>query len=104
LFIDTGLPFGLGSTPKIFTAIANVAEWIVKQAGVNFLMHYLDDFLVIKAPDSMPNSSHLLILTSTFRQLGLPVAEEKLEGPSTCLAFLGFEVDSQSLEISHQAV
>ena len=47
----------------------------------------------------MPNSSDLLILTSSFCQLGLQIAEEKLEGPSTCLTFLGFEVDSQSLEI-----
>ena len=35
LFVDTALPFGLRSTPKIFTAIANAAEWIVKAEGVN---------------------------------------------------------------------
>jgi len=85
LFVDTALLFGLRSAPKIFTAIAEAAEWIVKQAGVNFLIRYLDDFLVIKAPDflvikepdflvikapdSMPNSSDLLLLTSTFRRL-----------------------------------
>ena len=38
LYIDTALPFGLQSAPKIFTALADAAEW---QAGVNFILHYL---------------------------------------------------------------
>ena len=52
LFVDTALLFGLRSAPKIFTAIADAAEWITKQAGVEFIIHYLDDFLVIGMPDS----------------------------------------------------
>ena len=44
LFIDTALPFGLQSAPKIFTAIADVVEWIVKAEGVDFIVHFLDDF------------------------------------------------------------
>ena len=47
VFIDTALPFGLRSAPKIFTAIADAAEWIVKQQGVEFIIHYLDDFLIV---------------------------------------------------------
>jgi hypothetical protein len=50
LFVDTALPFGLRSAPKIFTAIADAVEWILKQAGVKFVIHYLDDFLLIGAP------------------------------------------------------
>ncbi len=34
LFVDTQLPFGLRSAPKIFTALANAAEWTVRQDGV----------------------------------------------------------------------
>ena len=48
LFVDTALP---RSAPKIFTAIADAAEWITKQVGVESIIHYLDDFLVIGAPD-----------------------------------------------------
>lgn len=44
LYIDTALPFGLRSAPKIFTAIADAVEWVVKQEGVDFVLHYLDDF------------------------------------------------------------
>ena len=34
LYIDTALPFGLRSAPKIFTAITNAVEWIIRQEGV----------------------------------------------------------------------
>jgi hypothetical protein len=31
LFIDTTLPFGLRSAPIIFTAVADAAEWAIRQ-------------------------------------------------------------------------
>ena len=37
---------------KFLTAISDAAEWIVKQAGVRFIIHYLDDFLVIGASET----------------------------------------------------
>ena len=30
LYVDTCLPFGLRSAPKIFTAIVDAVEWIVR--------------------------------------------------------------------------
>ena len=99
LFIDTVLPFGLRSAPKIFTAIADAAEWIMKQEGVRSVIHYLDDFLVWGAPGSEECANALATVTRVFNCLGLPVAVEKLEGPATCLGFLGFEVDSSLMEV-----
>ena len=52
LFIDTALLFGLRLGPKIFTALADAAEWILRRAGVNFILHYLDDFLIIRTLNS----------------------------------------------------
>lgn len=52
LFIDTTLPFGLRSAPKIFNAVADAVEWILKEAGVSVVFHYLDDFLLIGVPNS----------------------------------------------------
>ena len=96
--MDTTLPFGLRSAPKIFTALVDAAEWIIRRRGVRFCIHYLDDYLVI-APNKETCSMDLQIVLSTFSELGLPVAENKLEGPSTCLTFLGFELDSKALEM-----
>ena len=53
LIIDTTFPFGLRSAPKIFTAVADAAEWIARQQGVTTILHYLDDFLVICCPGSV---------------------------------------------------
>ena len=98
LFVDTTLPFGLRSAPKIFTAVADAAEWIVKRRGVHFCLHYLDDFLIV-APDLETCARDMTIMLNTFADLGLPVAENKLEGPGTCLTFLGIELDAVRLEM-----
>ena len=99
LFIDTALPFGLRSALKLFTAIADGAEWIARKEGVRFIMHYLDEFLVLGAPGSEECSTALKKLLEVFERLGLPVAPEKSEGPDTKLTFLGFELDTMALEV-----
>ena len=47
VYADTTLPFGLRSAPKIFTAVADAFQWIVRRTGVQVLFHYIDDFVVI---------------------------------------------------------
>ena len=98
LFVDTTLPFGLRSAPKIFTALADAAEWIIKQGGVYFCLHYLDDFLMIGL-DRETCARDMQIVLETFRELGLPVATNKLEGPWSHLTFLGLELDLVALEM-----
>ena len=44
LYVDTALPFGLQSAPKIFTAVVDAMEWVAKSKGLSNLLHYLDDF------------------------------------------------------------
>ena len=45
LYVDTVLPFGLRSSPKIFNCIANALQWIAKRWGISYLDYYLDDFI-----------------------------------------------------------
>ena len=46
LYIDTALPFGLRSAPRIFTAVADALEWALLQDGLSWSIHYtLHDFL-----------------------------------------------------------
>ena len=72
---------------------------IVWQEGVDFVIHYLDDYLVVVAPASSECAVALTTLLGVFDRLGLPVAMDKLEGPWSHLTFLGFELDSSTLEI-----
>ena len=99
LFVGTVLPCGLRSAPKIFTAVADAVEWMLKQEGVRFAIHYLDDFLVIGRPNSSECTRAVGKLLHLLEQLGFPVAVEKREGPATALEFLGFEVDSGAMEV-----
>ena len=38
-------------------------------------------------------------MLDTFHDLGVPVAENKLVGPSMCLTFLGIEIDSVQMKL-----
>ena len=99
LFIDTALPFGLRSAPKIFNAVADAVEWILHRQGVKCVLHYLDDFLIIGRPGTEECSGGLATLLNIFERLGLPVATHKQEGPAESLTFLGFQLDSLAMEV-----
>ena len=74
-------------------------EWIVRQEGVDFTIHYLDDYLVVGAPASQECAEALTTVLGVFEHLGLPVAMDKLDGPWSRLTVLVFELDSSTLEI-----
>ena len=80
-------------------ALADAAKWILHKAGVSFVIHYLNDFLIIGAPNSCECQSAMKIVVETFAKLGFLLAINKLEGPTTCLDFLGFEIDSRMMAV-----
>ena len=47
----------LRSAPKIFNAVVDALQWLVQQQGVEDLDHYLDDFVMWGAPDSVTRPS-----------------------------------------------
>ena len=57
VYVDTCLPFGLRSAPKIFSAVADGLSWAMHYQGVEYLLHYLDDFLVLGLPGSVVRSN-----------------------------------------------
>ena len=99
IYVDPMLPFGLRSAPKVFNAIADALEWIIHQQGVAFCKHYLDDFIVAGPPHSQDCQLALETLDRVCSRLGIPLAQHKREGPTTCLTFLGIEIDSSGGEL-----
>ena len=99
VYIDRNLPFGLRSAPKLFTAFADVVAWAIHCCGVRYILHYLDDFLIMGAP----NSSEATIAASKamefFSATGIPVADHKTEGPATSLTFLGVLIDTDRFQL-----
>ena len=58
------------------------------------VIHYLDDFLLVGNQSKEEGRTLLDKALATFDSLRLPVAPEKLEGPTTSLTFLGIELDT----------
>ena len=83
LYIDPVLRFGLRAALKLFNVIADALEtWIARHWGVEFLWHYLDDFITIGCPNLEECHFHLHVLCETCRRLGIPLTSEKVEGLS----------------------
>ena len=99
IFIEAVLPFGLRSAPKIFNALADALQWVAEQSGVSYLRHYLDDFITAGKPLSEECQANLDLLIALCNILGFPMASNKREGPTTCLTFLGIEIDTIKFEL-----
>ena len=85
---------------KIFSAIADTLEWILKDQGVSSVLHYLDDFLTMGPGQSQECGANLTRIRQVCESLGFPLKTSKIEGPSTTLSFLGIRLDTEVLEIS----
>ena len=90
MYVDAALLFGLRSAPKIFNALADGFEWIAKNHGAEWLWHYLDNFITCGAADSDECKLNLQMLLDICNHLGVPIAQEKVEGPSTCTVIPGY--------------
>ena len=99
VYIDRALPFGLRSAPKLFNAVVDFIAWILVRQGINNLLHYLDDFLLLVTPHSNQGEEVLCIALKTLKALGIPVAIHKTQGSTPSLTFLGILIDTHNLEL-----
>lgn len=97
-YTDRAFPFGLRSAPKIFSAVADALQWILTNKGIWNLLHYLDDFIFVSKSEEVAFANKHILL-DTFTHLGVLLEPSKLEGPATCLTFLGIKVDSRTLQL-----
>ena len=99
------LPFGLRSAPKIFNAVEDALHWhLTRQGIITHIFHYFDDFIMVTPPESPPGQQHLSILLHACKVLGVSISAHKTEGPTTCLVFLGIELDTRAVELSLPSV
>ena len=50
-FVELALPFGLRSAPLIFSAVADMVEWILpNNYNLSDLLHHLDGFITARPP------------------------------------------------------
>ena len=98
-YVDKALPFGCATSCAIFEKFSTFLEFCAKKAaGKNEVIHYLDDFCGGNL--SMQEAEVFLkCILALFDTLGVPVAPEKIEGPSTTIKFLGLLVDTINMEV-----
>ena len=73
---------------------------ILKSSGGGpYLQNYLDDFLIISPPTPYLCQSQLSQCLRVCHLLGIPIAPDKTEGPSTSLTYLGFLFDTVKMEL-----
>ena len=65
-----------------FIRVVPAAEW-----GDS---HYLDNYITMGAPGMNECQHNLSTILDKCEALGVPIAPEKLIGPSSCLTFLGY--------------
>ena len=89
-FIDKCLPMGCSVSCSHFERFSSFLHWVTEmESGLHEIDHYLDDFLFAGA-DKTSNCSKLMnTFTEVCSQLGVPIADDKTEGPSTMINLFG---------------
>ena len=98
-YLDCALPFGLRSAPKVFSAVADALSWAMVYEGIEDVLHYLDDFLFFGPPQSPHCQTAMRTALRVCDALDLPVAPEKVDGPSSYILFLGIGIDTKAMEL-----
>lgn len=94
-YVDKCLPMGCSISCAAFEKFSTFLEWIVRiKCNSTSIEHYLDDFLFGGRANDNACIEAMNIFDSVCQDLGVPVADEKTEGPVTCLVFLGLEIDT----------
>lgn len=93
-YFDRCLPMGLASSCKTFEALSTAVQWIAQtKLGISYMLHLLDDFLIISGSHEQ-SSRELALFLELCSYLGIPMAPDKTVGPSTVLSFAGIELDT----------
>ena len=86
-YFDKAMPFGCSIACQCWELYSTFLEfYVARQSSVRKLHHYLDDFLFGGKKGKMT-------------LLGVPIAHEKTEGPTTKICFLGLEIDSEQMVV-----
>ena len=95
--INKAMPFGCSISCSTFEKFSSFLDWKARQmANSENLDHYLDDFFF----GGKKNTNDCQFLMDTFQtlcsKLGVPIADDKTQGPCTCLSFLGLTINTIS--------
>ena len=89
--MDVRLPFGSRRSPAIFNHFADILHWVFVNVGlVAWVIHYLDDYFLASRSKSECEKD-MWVVRALCRYLGVPLAPDKVIGPSQVMVYLGIE-------------
>lgn len=99
-YYDRTLPFGLASSCRKWDLYGSALHYFMQHhLGIECTVHYVDDFLFIVRPLDIERARRQRDMALRMcSQLGMPMAAGKTEGPTTCLTFLGIEIDTLAMQ------
>ena len=96
LYCDISVPFGLRTGAFFCQRTTNAVAHIMNNHKYKVLP-YIDDFAGAAPKDS--SGAAFDRLKQLLQELGLPIAESKLQPPSCCATWLGITFDSDKMEM-----
>jgi hypothetical protein len=98
-YYERCLPFGLKSSCALWELYAAALHHFFRELGVPVVIHYIDDFLFVVKCEQHARSLLESVL-ALCQRLGVPMAADKTEGPTTALTFLGIRLDTVAMRAS----
>ena len=97
-YYDKTLPFGLSSACQLFEKFSSAIHWILNtKFRCQFCVHILDDFLFLGPPKTSICQESLSSFYNLSKEVGFPIKQNKTVYPTTCITFLGLEIDSDNM-------
>lgn len=99
-FVDKMVPMGLKIACKCWECFAKFLNWLIsKRTGSWDIDHYLDDYFFAGEGHSDKCQELMREFLLMCQELGVPIAQEKTEGSSTSLVYLGYLLDTIEFQI-----
>lgn len=70
--VDTTLPFGQRSAPLLFTAVTDTLQFIMEGMGVQWVNHYIDDFITLGGSGTVECAENVRLMHLACKEVGLP--------------------------------
>ena len=98
-YFDRCMPMGCSVSCAVFERFSSFLQACCRRiASSKGILHYLDDFFFVGwAADEC---AHLMrCFRAMCDRFGIPIADEKTEGPVQVITYLGLEIDSTELQV-----
>ena len=80
-YFDKCLPMGASSSCHLFEKFSSALEFIAKKGNINYILHYLDDFLLINHSKDQCEKD-LMNFLQICESINVPMAPEKTVFPT----------------------